>query len=146
MTYLWIVIVLLAIAVEAATADLVAIWFMPAALVSMVLSLLDVSIGIQVAVFFVLVVVFMLLSKLFLRRYLKRRPNEKTNADSLLGKTAIVTKRIENEAQSGCYLSHLATGLGEKWGFEIHYYLSPAVHHTIMMTDTPNIAEGMRCL
>ena len=101
MTYLWIVIVLLAIAVEAATADLVAIWFMPAALVSMVLSLLDVSIGIQVAVFFVLVVVFMLLSKLFLRRYLKRRPNEKTNADSLLGKTAIVTKRIENEAQSG---------------------------------------------
>ncbi|MBQ7320600.1 MAG: NfeD family protein [Clostridia bacterium] len=101
MTYLWIVIVLLAIAVEAATADLVAIWFMPAALVSMVLSLLDVSIGIQVAVFFVLVVVFMLLSKLFLRRYLKRRPNEKTNADSLLGKTAIVTERIENEAQSG---------------------------------------------
>lgn len=101
MTYFWIAIILLAIVVEAMTADLVAIWFMPAAAVAMVLSLLQIPLWIQIAVFFVLVVVFLILSQKLLKKYLKRRPIENTNAAALVGKTAIVTERVSNEAQTG---------------------------------------------
>lgn len=101
MTYVWLAIVLLSIVIEALTTNLVAIWFMPAALVSMVLSILNVPLWIQIVVFFALVVIFLILSKIFLRRYLKKRPRVMTNAESLLGQTAIVTERIDNLAQTG---------------------------------------------
>ena len=101
MIYFWLGLVVVAIAAEAATAELVAIWFMPAALVALILALLDVPLWIQIVVFIVLVAVFLVLSKTFLRRYLKKRPVENTNADALLGKTAIVTEKIDNLAQSG---------------------------------------------
>ncbi len=101
MTYFWIATVILAIVAEAMTTDLIAIWIMPAALISMILALLDVPLWIQIVVFLVLTAVFLLLSKMFLRKYLKKRPTEITNADALLGQTAIVTERLDNEAQSG---------------------------------------------
>lgn len=101
MTYFWIAIVILAIASEAMTVDLIAIWFMPAALVAMVLSLLEVPLWVQIAVFFALVVLFLILSQKLLRKYLKKRPIEDTNAAALVGQTAIVTETINNEAQTG---------------------------------------------
>ena len=101
MTYFWLAVVIVAIAAEAMTADLVAIWFMPAALISMILALVNVPLWIQIVVFIVLVAVFLVLSKMFLRKYLKKRPQEITNADSLLGQTAIVTEELNNPAQSG---------------------------------------------
>ena len=42
MQYFWIVVLVLALAAEALTADLVAVWFFPAALVSMVLAFFSV--------------------------------------------------------------------------------------------------------
>ena len=101
MTYFWLAVVIAAIAAEAMTADLVAIWFMPAALISMILALVNVPLWIQIVVFIVLVAVFLVLSKMFLRKYLKKRPQEITNADALLGQTAIVTEELNNPAQSG---------------------------------------------
>lgn len=101
MTYFWIAIVILAIITEAMTADLVAIWFMPSALIAMVLALLDVPLWIQLVVFFASVGLFLVLSQKLLRKYLKRRPIESTNAESLVGKTAIVTETVNNEAQTG---------------------------------------------
>ena len=101
MTYFWLAVVVAAIAAEAMTADLVAIWFMPAALISMILALVDVPLWIQIVAFIVLVAVFLVLSKTFLRKYLKKRPQESTNADALLGQTAIVTEELNNLAQSG---------------------------------------------
>ena len=101
MTYFWLSIIILAIAAEAMTTDMVAIWFMPAALVAMILSAFDLWIWLQVVVFFVLVVILLILSEKFVKKALRRRPQEKTNADSLIGQTAIVTEKIDNEAQSG---------------------------------------------
>jgi membrane protein implicated in regulation of membrane protease activity len=40
-------------------------------------------------------------SKTFLRKYLKKRPNEVTNVDSLVGQTAIVTEKLDNMSQTG---------------------------------------------
>ena len=63
MIYFWLGVVVLAIAAEAATTDLIAIWFMPAALVSLILALLDVPLWIQIVVFIVLVAAFLVFSK-----------------------------------------------------------------------------------
>lgn len=101
MTYFWLAIIILAIVAEAMTTDMVAIWFMPAALVAMILSAFDLWIWLQVVVFFVLVVALLILSEKYVKKALRRRPTEKTNADSLIGQTAIVTEKIDNEAQSG---------------------------------------------
>ena len=51
--------------------------------------------------FFASVGLFLVLSQKLLRKYLKRRPIESTNAESLVGKTAIVTETVNNEAQTG---------------------------------------------
>jgi membrane protein implicated in regulation of membrane protease activity len=101
MIYVWLAVVVLAIVAEAITTDLIAIWIMPAALVSMILAIVDVPLWIQIVAFIVLVAVFLALSKTFLRKCLQKRPNEITNAKSLLGQTAIVTETLNNLPQSG---------------------------------------------
>ena len=101
MIYVWLGVVVMAIAAEAATADLIAIWIIPSALVSLILAVIDVPLWLQVVVFLVLVAAFLVLSKTLLRKYLKKRPNEITNADALIGQTAIVTENLDNLAQSG---------------------------------------------
>lgn len=101
MIYVWLGVVVMAIVAEAATTDLIAIWFMPAALVSLILAVAHIPLWIQVFVFIALVVAFLALSKTFLQKYLKKRPNEITNADALIGQTAIVTENLDNLAQSG---------------------------------------------
>lgn len=101
MIYFWVGMILFAIAAEAVTADLVAIWFMPAALVSLILALVDMPLWLQIVVFIILVAVFLAFSKTILRRHLKKHPREITNADSLVGQTAIVTEKLDNLGQTG---------------------------------------------
>ena len=101
MVYFWLALTVVAIAAEAATSELVAIWFMPASLVAMILALLNVPLWIQIVVFIVLVAAFLILSKRFLRKYLKKSSEANTNTDALIGQTAIVTERIDNLAQCG---------------------------------------------
>ncbi len=95
MTYLWIFVVIIALVVEASTASLVAIWFIPSAIVAIVLSFFNVSVGIQVIIFFVL----SLISIITLRKKLEDKLKKKvvpTNADALIGKIGIVTEDIDN--------------------------------------------------
>ena len=101
MIYFWLGMIVLSIVVEAITTDLVAIWFMPAALVALILSLAGVPLWIQIVVFILLVAAFLVFAKRFLRRYLKKRPNALTNTDALVGETAIVTEKLDNLAQTG---------------------------------------------
>ena len=53
MLYVWIAILVTAVVVEAATSDFVAIWFFPAALISLILSLFDVPVWLQILVFII---------------------------------------------------------------------------------------------
>lgn len=95
MTYLWLIVIIVSLLLEAGTYSLVAIWFIPSAIVSLVLSLFEVSVAVQTLVFFVLSV----LSVLFLRKHLSnalKKKNIPTNADALIGKSAIVTEDIDN--------------------------------------------------
>ncbi len=95
MTYLWILVIIVSLVVEAGTYALVAIWFVPAAAIAVVLSVLKLSIPVQVLVFFVI----SLVSILFFRKYVEKKLKTKavpTNADAVIGKIGIVTENIDN--------------------------------------------------
>ena len=99
MTYyiiLWGVVAIAAIVVEAVTSELVSIWFMPASIIALVLAICRVNFGIQILIFAIATVLFMLLFRQILKRKIKRNPNTVTNADALIGEKAIVIVPIDN--------------------------------------------------
>jgi membrane protein implicated in regulation of membrane protease activity len=75
---------------EGITLALVAIWFVPGALVGLVLSILTVPLPWQVGAFLVTTVLTFILG-------LKvRRKKSKTNVDALIGKVVVVTEEVNN--------------------------------------------------
>ena len=97
MIYVWIAVIVLAIVVEAVTVSLVSVWFLPGALVSLILAFLSVPEWIQYTVFIVLSTVMLLLAKFVFKKAFVRKGREATNVvDSVIGKPAIVTERVSN--------------------------------------------------
>lgn len=93
MPYIWLGVIVLSIITEAATAGLVSIWFIPGALVALVLSLFDVSVVWQACVF----VVLSLVALIFGRKFIHPRSRiEKTNTEALIGQTAVITEQVCN--------------------------------------------------
>ena len=93
MPYIWLGVIVLSIVTEAATAGLVSIWFIPGALTALVLSLFDVSVIWQACAFVVLSLVALILSRKLIH---PRGKIEKTNADALIGQTAVITEAVCN--------------------------------------------------
>ena len=100
MLYVWITVLVLAVAAEALTNDFVAIWFFPAAIVSMVLSLFDTSPWLQVILFLVIGLALVIATRPICRRFLNTG-EQKTNVDALVGKVCIVTEEIRNIDEVG---------------------------------------------
>ncbi len=100
MVYIWIAVMLTALIVEAMAPGLVAIWFVPAALVSTILAACGVPEWIQVVVFLALAVATILLTRFAFNRFgvVKR---ERTNVEAIVGEKCLVTERIENLAGCG---------------------------------------------
>lgn len=97
MTVVWAVVFVAAIIIESQTAEMVAIWFVPGALVSLVMSSLRVSVWIQCVTFLVLSVVLMILGiKIFRKMILKNHGKTKTDTDRIIGELARVEERISN--------------------------------------------------
>ena len=102
MTILWAVLFLGALFIEAQTAELLAVWFVPGALISLVLATLGVDMWIQWVVFAAVSTVLLVLAlTVFRKKLLKNNGQEKTDTDLLIGKTAVVTERIDNAAMTG---------------------------------------------
>lgn len=95
MVFVWLFVVVAAILMEASTVSLVSIWFVPSALLSMILAFCKVDLWIQIVVFFV----SFLLLMLFLKPVFKKNMGLKfvpTNADALIGLQAVVVETIDN--------------------------------------------------
>ncbi|MBE6690469.1 MAG: NfeD family protein [Ruminococcaceae bacterium] len=96
MLFLWIAVLVLAIVIEATTSDMVAVWFMPAAIVSLVLSLIPgVPWWVQVLVFVAVGLILVVATRPLCRRLLRGK-RTRTNADALIGQICIVTEEIRN--------------------------------------------------
>ncbi len=101
MMCIWIFVLVTAIVAEAITPMLVAIWFMPAALVSLILAFCEVQTEIQVLVFFITALGLILVIRPFAKKLMKNHAVTPTNADALIGEIGIVTEPIHNLSDSG---------------------------------------------
>ena len=102
MTIVWAALFIVALLIEAQTAELVAVWFIPGILVSLILSLFDVGELIQWVVFGAISVVLLTLAfTVFRRKILKNHGSEPTDTDLLLGRDARVVMDIDNALMQG---------------------------------------------
>lgn len=93
----WAIILVGALATETVTAGLVSIWFVPGAVVGMLLSVFGVPFWIQVAVCLALAIVCVVLTRtVFKERLLARSQRNKTNLQAIIGESAVVTEDIDN--------------------------------------------------
>lgn len=97
---MWFGVLILALIAEVATVGLVTIWFVLGALGAMLVSMAGASLWVQITVFLVLSILSVLLLRPIAEKYLKPK-YVPTNADRVVGKTAVVTEEINNLASTG---------------------------------------------
>ena len=98
----WAVVFIAALWAEAETCEMVAMWFLPGAVASLVLALCNLDWWIQIVVFIVLSTLFLVLAKTVFKKYLvKKVGQEKTDTDLLIGKSARVVEDIDNFEERG---------------------------------------------
>lgn len=93
MWILWLIVIVLLVFLEVSTINLVCVWFILSGLVSLILSFFIESFYILFAVFVLLGLVLMVLTRPILVKKLVRK-NVKTNSDRVLGMEGVVTEEI----------------------------------------------------
>lgn len=97
---IWAVLLVLFGVLEALTTELTALWFMPASLISLILSFTPVPWWVQVIVFFAISILGIFLFRPIAKKYLFVKSQD-TNVDALIGAKCVVTSKIENLAGNG---------------------------------------------
>lgn len=96
----WLVLLILFAAAEAATVGLTSVWFAIGSLGALICALLGGSIWLQIGIFIVLSVVCLVALRPLAKKYLNNRV-EPTNADRVIGQEAQVTQAIDNIQGTG---------------------------------------------
>lgn len=96
----WLGILAILLVIEAITVGLTTVWFAGGALVACIASWLGGGIVVQLLLFFGVSVVLLIFTRSLAVRYMNKGV-EKTNAESLLGKRAVVIQPVNNLAQTG---------------------------------------------
>lgn len=106
---LWVAVIIAAIAVEAATAQLVSIWFAGGGAVGLIAYIAGAPLWLQVILAAVVTLILLLATRPFVQRFLQGKETH-TNADRVVGRTAVVTEAIDNVLACG-----RVTVLGSDW-------------------------------
>lgn len=93
MTYFWLTIVILLSIIEAATVDVVTIWFVISGIATIILSFFVDNFIIQLALFTLLGILLLITTRPVLKKILKSE-DIKTNFDRVIGMKGIVTEKI----------------------------------------------------
>ena len=96
----WLILLVVLLGIEALTLGLTTIWFAGGALVSFALALAGADFLVQLVCFCIVSVVLLVFTRPAAVRWLNR-DRAKTNADSLIGASAVVTEPIDNLAGTG---------------------------------------------
>lgn len=94
MAYIWLGIVIFLAIVEVITINLTTVWFVLSGIVALVLSFFIDDFLVQLGVFSILGIVFMILTKSIITKKLKVK-TVKTNLDRIVGMKGIVTETIQ---------------------------------------------------
>ena len=97
----WLILSGIFFVFEMATVGFLIFWLGIGALTAMIISFFVDNVIIQTAVFAVTSIALIFLTKPFVKKFAKPGANVKTNAYSIIGKNAIVTKEIDSNANVG---------------------------------------------
>lgn len=92
--------IIVAIALEAATAQLISIWFAGGGLAGLIAHFLHAPFWLQVIAAAVATLILLLATRPLVRRFLRGKET-RTNADRVVGRTAVVTEPIDNVLAKG---------------------------------------------
>ena len=92
--------IIIAIALEAATAQLVSIWFAGGGLAGLIAHFLHAPFWLQVIAAAVATLILLLATRPLVRRFLRGKET-RTNADRVVGRTAVVTEPIDTVLAKG---------------------------------------------
>ena len=98
--YIWVAVIIIGVAVEAFSLDLSAIWFAVGGVAALIAASIGLEMSAQLVIFVLFSAVLLLLVRPFCRRFLKTK-KEATNADRIIGQSAIVTEGIDNIRETG---------------------------------------------
>lgn len=98
--WFWLISFVVLLICELMTSSLISIWFCGGAIAALLTEALGFDFIVQLAVFVVISFVLLVLTRPFAKKILKKEPL-KTNVSTLIGKTAVVTKRINNSNSEG---------------------------------------------
>lgn len=97
---IWLGILAGLLFIEAITAGLTTIWFAGGALIAAIASYVGANLTIQILLFLCVSVVLLIFTRPVAMRYFNKETVQ-TNANSLIGKKAVVIQEIDNLAQTG---------------------------------------------
>lgn len=115
----WLIAIVLFCVGEAATVQLIFIWFGAGSLLSLIASLLGVPVPIQLIIFFVTSAALLLFTRPFAKKLLGVRKTA-TNADMVVGKIGLVQETVDNVRQTGrVYVNGLSWAARSEEGTEL---------------------------
>lgn len=86
---------------EAATVNLLTLWFAFGALAALIASLLGAELWLQITVFIAVTVITLIPTRKLAKKYFGKAKHQPTNADMVIGKECVVTETIDNLIPTG---------------------------------------------
>lgn len=110
MTLFWLISMVALFIVEAATVNLVTLWFAFGALGALITSLLGGRLWLQIVVFIAVTIITLIPTRKIAKKYFNRGHHQPTNSDIVIGKDCVVTEDIDNLLATGAVKC-----LGKEW-------------------------------
>lgn len=96
----WLLLLVILIVIEIITLGLSTIWFAGGALAAFIASLFNAPLLVQIVLFLAVSILLLIFTRPIAVKYLNRT-RVKTNVESLIGKKAVVSEKIENIRSAG---------------------------------------------
>lgn len=100
MPIIWLALAIIFAITEGVSVQLVSIWLAIASVITAALAALGLSLPLQIVVFLVVTFLLLALTRPVVKRLLHTK-RQSTNADQVIGKTAIVRQAIDNDENTG---------------------------------------------
>ena len=104
MTIFWAAAIVVFVVAELATVGLASIWFALGSLCALIAALLGAPIWLQIVWFVIISVAALVSTRPLVRKYINGK-TQATNADRVIGHTAVVKERIDDLAATGAVLA-----------------------------------------
>ncbi len=110
MTIFWLVSMIALFVIEAATVNLVTVWFAFGALAALITSVAGGSLWLQIVLFIAVTIITLIPTRALAKKFFNKSKHQPTNADMVIGKPCTVTEEIDNLSGTGAVKC-----LGKEW-------------------------------